>query len=310
MLPKTAVDAPKKAVPQNNEADEVAQRALRLASGDLLEVSDLHDDGRPDAISSAGSSRGPWIKDSKASLGGGGGGTPRSGATTPRSTGSGSARSVRPRTTETRTGRKRQLQPQRPATSHTARPRRETRLERLAAEKAALTERVSRPTKRRPDGLLVRRDNVSQWTGVASDTDGVVPRIYTPVPRQRIGYRAARKKEIDDDIKFGATMRRQRMDRQRKIELEMYQRAFSMIDLDGNGTVEPAEVLRMLRKMGRDPAGSKFWETCVFQPFSLSFPPAWKRENCRSCLRACFFEAEKRNERAHFSSSFLAGSTR
>ena len=232
MLPQAPAKKPIAAVPQNNEADEVAQRALRLASGDLLDVSDLKDD-RPDSAAT-GSSRGPWIKGADVGTPRSVAGSVRSATGSVRSTGSrGSARSVRPRTTETRAGRKRALQPQRPATSQTDRSRPRDRLQRLAAEKAALTERV---TKRRPDGSIVRRDNVSQWIGVASDTAGVVERVYVPVPRQRISYRAARKKEIDDDIQFGANMRRQRMDRQRKIELEMYQRAFGMIDIDGNGT--------------------------------------------------------------------------
>ena len=65
------------------------------------------------------------------------------------------------------------------------------------------------------------------------------------------------------DIKFGSTIRRQRMDRERRRELDMYERAFAMIDRDNSGTVEPAEILHMLRKMGRDHGGSKFWDTCV-----------------------------------------------
>eukprot|EP01043_Picozoa_sp_COSAG02_P126731 COSAG02_NODE_64014_length_261_cov_1.283951_1_plen_71_part_10 len=70
------------------------------------------------------------------------------------------------------------------------------------------------------------------WRGVASDTEGVKPRIYASVPRQRVSYADVRRKKVAEDLKFGSTIRRQRMDRERERELHVYERAFRMIDSD------------------------------------------------------------------------------
>jgi len=239
--------------PEVSERDAQAQRALRIASGDALKdiLSSSSSDGgsRPNSGVSIGSSRGPWIKDGQQSSLNYEPTPPGSGSSTPRG---------RPRTTATRRKRSPVLKKRPATTSHTARPR--NRLAKLEVEKAALTERVSS----QGSGLVFpRTESFSQWRGVVPDTEEVKQRVYAPVPRQRMSYNMVRKREVAEDIKFGSNMRMQRMERQRKIELEMYERAFKMIDIDGNGTVEPAEILRMLRKMGRDPAGAKFWETCV-----------------------------------------------
>lgn len=66
------------------------------------------------------------------------------------------------------------------------------------------------------------------------------------------------------------------MDRERARELDVYRRAFNMIDADRSGTVEPGEIMTMLRKMGRAPEGSKFWETSALpRPSSSAADVGW-----------------------------------
>lgn len=252
--PTEGVNAPQTA----SELDAAAQRALQIASGEALKEIILETQSRPSSGATSTSSRGGWAKKREMSEGQDGDRTPRSGrsvGSTPRSGRSvGSAPRSRPRTTgsQRRDPHKQPQVPQRPATSQTARPT--DRLSRLEQQKAALTERLH-------DAFQPRTASFSTWRGVASDTAGVVPPVYAPVPRQRVSCNSARRRTVAKDARLGSKMRRKRMDRQRETELEMYKRAFTMIDRDCNGTVEPAEILHLLRSMGRDPSGSKFWET-------------------------------------------------
>lgn len=242
--------------PAVSEMDAQAQRALQIASGDALKEMILETESRPS--SGASSTRGPWIKDRKLSADLNGIGGLGSGGSTPRSvrSGSGTPRS-RPRTTGSQLtpGRGRPQVPRRPATSNSARPT--DRLARLELQRAALTERIC-------GNVIPRTASYSMWRGVASDTEGVKPRVYAPVPRQRMSYADARRKRVAEDIKFGSTIRRQRMDRERERELNVYRRAFNMIDNDSSGTVSAAEIIVMLRKMGRGASDCGFWETFAF----------------------------------------------
>ncbi len=262
MIPKVQARAPTgesllpPTRPAVSEMDAQEQRALQIASGDALKEMILETENRPSSGSS--SSRGSWVKEKKISGDLDGTGGLRSGGSTPRSVRSGSRTPRgRPRTTGSQRshGRNGSLVPRRPSTCNSA--RQTDRLARLELQRAALTERIY-------GNATPRTASYSMWRGVASDTEGVKPRVYASVPRQRVSYADARRKKVAEDLKFGSTIRRQRMDRERERELQVYERAFRLIDRDNGGTVSPAEIIVMLRRMGRDTSGSSFWETFAF----------------------------------------------
>ena len=247
-----------------SEMDAQAQRALEIASGDVMK--EVLDPGSRPSSGGSASSRGPWITDGAAaaehSAGGptdgsrSGGSLPRSGAT-PRD---------RPRTSGSQQVPGRAGMSRRPATSQSARST--NRLARLSMQRTVLSERMY-------GNLRPRTASYSTWRSFGSDTEGVQPRIYAPVPLQRMSCDDARRRAVAEDAKFGSTMRRQRMDRERTRELDVYRRAFKMLDADRSGTVEPGEIMTMLRKMGRAPEGSKFWETSALRPSSSVADVSW-----------------------------------
>ena len=100
----------------------------------------------------------------------------------------------------------------------------------------------------------------NRHTSVESDTL-LKPRLASgPVPRQR----RARSTSEAFDVEH---LRDLRVQRQRAIELDTYTTAFQIIDLDGSGSVEPSEVLKVLKLMGKQVDDAKFWQ--VFRDLDL-----------------------------------------
>ena len=99
---------------------------------------------------------------------------------------------------------------------------------------------------------------------IIADTP-VKPRLKVgPVPRQYPCGSA----RLEQDAAFTAQkMRDARLKRQRVVELETYRTAFSILDLDGSGKVEPFEVLTALKRMGKRVDEHRFWE--VFRDLDL-----------------------------------------
>jgi hypothetical protein len=60
--------------------------------------------------------------------------------------------------------------------------------------------------------------------------------------------------------KVSAAMRQMRRDRQRMVELETYRRAFELIDTDKSGTVEPSEVIGLIKRLGMHTNEGMFWD--------------------------------------------------
>lgn len=94
----------------------------------------------------------------------------------------------------------------------------------------------------------------------------VKPRVkHGPVPRQqrvRAQGPAAKKAAAAAE-----ELRKQRLERQRAEELATYAAAFQIIDMDGSGAVEPPEVLKVLKLLGKKVDDKRFWE--VFRELDL-----------------------------------------
>lgn len=93
---------------------------------------------------------------------------------------------------------------------------------------------------------------------ILPDTD-VKPRLpHTPIPRQsrsRRGLRQSAEAEIAAE-----ELRQMRMERQRKEEIQTYKAAFAFIDADHSGEVDPPEVLKVLKHIGKQVDEKHFWE--------------------------------------------------
>lgn len=57
-----------------------------------------------------------------------------------------------------------------------------------------------------------------------------------------------------------AAQQRKRLERQRKEDTEIFRKAFSVIDKDGSGMVEPDEIVSCLKVFGKDVDRKRFWQ--------------------------------------------------
>lgn len=91
----------------------------------------------------------------------------------------------------------------------------------------------------------------------------VKPRLKVgPVPRQKRRNPTQASPQGDYD-----QLRIDRLQRQRAAELKTYRTAFRIIDVDGSGAVDPPEVLKVLKMMGKKVDETKFWK--VFRDLDL-----------------------------------------
>jgi hypothetical protein len=132
-----------------------------------------------------------------------------------------------------------------------------------------------------PRALAVRRGHLSTSArmsdAIRADTavQQRIPHARQPIPRRERGALRTEAQRAAH-IANAEGLRRMRMERQRREELRNYRAAFSLIDVDNSGSVEPFEVLKVIKKVGRKVNEERFWQVFRELDFdnsnSLEFP--------------------------------------
>lgn len=117
----------------------------------------------------------------------------------------------------------------------------------------------------------------NRHTSVEPDTF-LKPRLKSgAIPRQRRARSTSKAFDVEQ-------LRDLRVQRQRAVEIDTYTTAFHIIDLDGSGAVEPSEVLKVLKLMGKQVDDAKFWQ--VFRDLDLDNSCALEYNEFQSVMDA------------------------
>ena len=98
---------------------------------------------------------------------------------------------------------------------------------------------------------------------ILPDSPVVQRQFGTQVPRQNatLAQRIRARKQRMEKIWNALRLEEQRLARQLETERQTYRKVFRLVDADGNGTIDAAEILLLLKKGGYEVNTETFWQT-------------------------------------------------